>query len=152
MSVNLCKSTSELEAFHSLIYNRSLLRKSSNMHYESDFIQAAGGAASLYWNLGSAAIETVLSKVAWWEVNAVSREKLKKEWLANKKQAKQKLRRKQKQQARELKQQKQFQTTSKQRKEAEKKKSKVSSSEIEKLVTNAPYVPSSVACKQFNKD
>ena len=115
-------------------------------------IQAAGGAASLFWNLGFAAIQIVMSKVAWWEINTVSMEKLKKEWLANKKQAKQKLLRKQKQQARDLKGQKQFQTTSKQRQEAEKKKSKVTDSVIEKLVSNAPYVPSDVACKQFNKD
>ena len=150
--MNLTKSTSELEAFHSLIYNRCLLRKSSNNHVESDLIQAGGGAASLFWNLGHSAVEVVMRKVACWQVNTFSCQKLKRDWQRNKKQAKQKLLRKQKKQAHELKQQKQFRTTSKQRKEAEKKKSKVSNSELEKLVSNAPYVPSSVACKQFNEN
>ena len=115
-------------------------------------VQAAGGAASLYWNKGYGAIESVLSNVAHWDVNTVSCDKLRDEWLANKKQAKKKVLRKQKQHARNLKNQKQFQTSSKQRKEAEKKKSNSENSTIEKLVTNAPYVPSNVDCKQFNKE
>lgn len=85
-------------------------------------IQAAGGAASLYWNLGFLAVERTMSKVVHWKVNAASAEKIRSEWLCNKKQAKKKLIREQKQQVRDLKQQKQFSTTSKQRKAAEVKK------------------------------
>ena len=82
--LNSHTSTSELESYHSLIYNRSLLRKSANNHYESEMIQAAGGAASLYWNLGFYAVEKTLSKVAHWSVNTASREKLKSEYFSNK--------------------------------------------------------------------
>ena len=81
-------------------------------------------------------------------MNSSSCKNLEKGWLSVKKQSCQKLRRKQKQQAKELAKQKQFQT--KQRKRAEKalKGSKSVECRLEKLVSNAPYIPSSVACKQ----
>ena len=148
--------TSSLESFHSVIFNRGLLRKSSNNHYESLIIECGAGAASFIYNNGQKAFEKAMYNCAHWDLNAASCKKIELNFSHTKSTGLIRMRSKQKKAAIAVAKQEQYKTSSKRRLQAENRQNSVnrqnSETELEKLVSNCPYVPSSKACHEFKKE